>query len=137
MAEDWKALQAQITTDLQKDGIEFFICRRPESKFDAVAGQYLPPTASDPTEFMAYGIFKSVGGSSLVSSGYTFAWQEGTTIQRGDKIVLLDCSTYTPQLEDEFVFKVGIAEQIWKVKAWAFLQPGLIELLQYVLLRKA
>lgn len=137
MAEDWKSLQAQITADLKKDGIEFFIRRKSEAKFDAIAGQYLPPVISEPTEFTAYGIFKSVGGNSLVSSGYMFAWQEGTTIQRGDKIVLLDCSTYIPQLEDEFVFEDGIGEQIWKVKAWAFLQPGFVELLQYALLRRA
>lgn len=136
MAEDWKALQAQITADLKNEGMEFTIRRLPEAKFDALAGQYIPITEQG-QEFKAYGIFKSVGSGSLAGSGYTFAWQEGVTIQRGDKIVLLDCSTYAPELEDTFIFSDGAGEDMWKVKGISFVEPGGTKLLQYLLIRKA
>lgn len=130
MAENWSALQLQIAQDLKAEGMTFAIKRKPEAVFDPVLGQYIE--SGEQQAFTAHGIFKSITTSSIASSAYTFAWQEGVTIQKGDKIVLLDCSTYTPALEDHFILS-GMA---WAVKAWSLIEPGGTPLLQYVLLRR-
>lgn len=130
MAEDWLATRADITADLRNDGTEFTIRRRPEAVYDPISGQYLP--TGEEQKFTAYGIFKSISTSSLYSTNYGFAWQQDVTIQRSDKIVLIDCSTYDPELEDIFVLPSGE----YSVKGWSLLEPGGVALLQYILLRK-
>lgn len=125
----WAAMQAEVTADLVKEGVSFVIRRRMQ-KFDPIAGQYL----SDPQDFLhftAFGLLKSAG-SGFSSSVYSVAWQKDSMVQRGDKVVLLECSTYSPQLEDEFLLQ----QEIWKVKGISALAPGGVDILQYVLLRK-
>lgn len=130
MAEDWQKQRTDITNDLRNDGIEFTIKRKGASIYDPISGQYL--SNDEEQTFTAYGIFKSLSYSGVYSSNYGFSWMQDVTIERGDKIVLLDGSTYSPELEDVFILATGE----YTVKAWSLLEPGGVAIIQYILLRK-
>lgn len=127
MAEDWQKMQADITSDLRKDGVEFTFTRKPESEYDPEIGSYLPISDNQMQEFKAYGIIKSLGSSQNA------LWLAGTTVENGDKMLLVDCSTYKPQLEDS----TELYNEIYTIKAIGIIEPGIIPLIQYLLIRKA
>lgn len=130
MAEDWQKMQADITADLKKDGVEFVFTRQNQDaeQYDPITGSYLQEPDKLQLEFKAYGILKSLGAGSRAIS-----WIAGTTVEHGDKLLLVDCSTYTPQLEDAVV----LYGQAYSVKAISPLEPGIVPLIQYLLLRRA
>lgn len=130
MAEDWLALQKQITRDLKNDGMEFTFTRQNRSMFDPVAGSFRPD--AKPETFKAYGIFKSLGSSTIYSSNYSKAWLAGLTVERNDKMALIDCTTYAPELEDFTELHDGK----YLVKAVSPVEPGGVALIRYILLRK-
>lgn len=129
MAEDWKELQSSIAADLKSDGQEFSFTRLAREDFDPIKGAYVGETKK---QFTAYGIFRSLGTVSL-SSSYSFHWQPETTIALGDKLLLLECSTYEPQHGD----LLSLDGEDWVVAAWAYLDPSGLPLLQYLLVRRA
>lgn len=129
MAENWQALQTDIANDLRNDGQAFVFVRPGRGEYDPIKGQYAEAVEE---QFTAYGIFKSLGTLGI-SSMYSFAWQQETSIRTGDKVLLLDGAGYTPQAGDFLVFN----DQKWSVVSWAFLDPSGLPLLLYLLVRRA
>lgn len=127
MATDWTAEQQNIYNDLLDEGFLFTFKREVLSNYDARKGEY---ETSTPESYQAPGIVKKVSSSNTT---YEIHWGEGVTIEFGDKILLLAAGTYSPEFEDI----VTLNDVDWRVKAFTYLEPALIPLLIYVLIRKA
>lgn len=125
MAEDWSAQQRSIADDLRSSGAAFTFTRDCDRTFDPIESAY---AGAVPVKFTAYGIFKSL--NSAVN--FSLSWAPETTIEVGDKLLLLDCAGYTPELEDT----VHINGAVWTVKAFSTVEPGGIGLIQTVLIRR-
>lgn len=121
MGENWNAVQADVTNALRQDGREFVFKRQSAEEYDPVTGSYVNPQEET---FTAYGIFKSSGSKP------TMEYKLRSTIEIGDKILMVDCSSYMPQLGDVTI----LDGQEWRVKACASLEPAGLPLLSYILI---
>ncbi len=123
MGENWESVRGDITSALMQDGRKFVFERLITEEYNPIDAAYLDGKEES---FIAYGIFKSLGSKP------TLEYRLQTTIEIGDKVLMLDVSTYTPQIGD----MTEIDEELWKVKAFSLLEPAGISLLAYVLISK-
>lgn len=126
MATNWTQEQQNIYNDLSKEGVMFTFTRSGKGAFDPVSGEYA--TGTDFT-FNAPGIEKMYN----YKTSYAQSFLQQTTVQAGDKVLLLACDNNEIQLEDTVLVK-GVP---WAVVAFTPLSPGSIDLLRYVLIRRA
>jgi len=123
---DWVAEQRDAYNDLAEDGVMFTFTRTVKGAFDPVRGAYGP---GETLTFTAPGIMKALN----TSSGAAQRWQEQALIQEGDEMLLIGCGTYEPELGD----RVDIDGAAWAVKGVSSLRPGVVPLLNYLLIRRA
>ena len=127
MSTDWTAEQREIHNDLLEDGVIFTITRTEKGYFDPILSEYV---GGGTVTYTAPGIVKMPSARAVDAIG----WQEGTTVQGGDKILLVSAGAgYEPKLEDV----VTVSGQNLKLKAFTPLEPGEVALLYYLLVRKA
>lgn len=126
MATNWTQEQKNIFDGLVNDGVMFTFVRPGKGDFDPVSGEY---AAADEVTFQVPGIEKMYNNKT----SYAQSWQQQTTVQMGDKVLMLACNENDIQLQDT-VYINGIA---WVVIAYTPLSPGSVDLLRYVLVRRA
>ena len=124
---DWIAEQQDAFNDLVEDGVTFTFTRKGKGAYDPVKGAYAP--GADQV-FTAPGIMKLLSPSSHRAAQL---WQDQALIKTGDEMLLIGCGTYDPELED----RADINGAAWAVKGMSSLRPGVVPLLNYLLIRKA
>lgn len=123
---DWIAEQQDAYDDLLEDGVLFTFTREGKGKFDPITSTNAP--GEDQT-FTAPGIVKLM---SPTTNKVAQAWQAQGLIKSGDEMLLIGCGTYTPELED----RVDLDGVAWAVKGMTTFRPGIVPLLNYLLVRK-
>lgn len=126
MATNWTQEQKNIFDGLVNDGVMFTFVRPGKGDFDPVSGEYA--TGTDVT-FQAPGIEKMYN----YKTSYAQSFLLQTTVQAGDKVLLLACGSTDIELQDTVLVN-GVA---WVVTALTPLSPGGVDLMRYVLIRRA
>lgn len=126
MATNWNQEQQNIFNDLSKEGVMFTFTRSGKGDFDPVSGEYA--TGTDVT-FQAPGIEKMYN----YKTSYAQSFLLQTTVQAGDKVLLLACGSTGIELQDTVLVN-GVP---WVVTALTPLSPGGVDLMRYVLIRRA
>ena len=126
MATNWNQEQQNIFNDLSKEGVMFTFTRCGKGDFDPVSGEYT--TGTDVT-FQAPGIEKMYN----YKTSYAQSFLLQTTVQAGDKVLLLACDSTDIELQDTVLVN-GVP---WVVTALTPLSPGGVDLIRYVLIRRA
>lgn len=125
MPTDWELEQGNVYNDLLLEGVVFTFTREIKGGFNPVTGDFAETTEEI---FTAPGIMKMYNSRS----SYAQMWETEMSVKVGDKVLLLASGTYSPELED----RVDLQGASWRVKGFTPLQPGIVTLLQYVLIRK-
>lgn len=126
MATNWNQEQQNIFNDLSKEGVMFTFVRSGKGDFDPVSGEY---AAVDEVTFQAPGIEKMYN----YKTSYAQSFLLQTTVQAGDKVLLLACGSTDIELQDTVLVN-GVP---WVVTALTPLSPGGVDLIRYVLIRRA
>ena len=126
MATNWTQEQKNIFDGLVNDGVMFTFVRPGKGDFDPVSGEY---AAADDVTFQAPGIEKMYN----YKTSYAQSFLLQTTVQAGDKVLLLACGSTDIELQDT----VLVNDVPWAVIALTPLSPGGVDLMRYVLIRRA
>lgn len=125
MTTNWKQEQQSIYNDLSEEGVMFTFTRPGKGVFDPTCGEYAP---ADDLVFQLPGIEKIYNSNVH----YAQSWAAQTTVEMGDKVLMLACGNTPIQMSDT----VMVGGAAWVVMAYTPLSPGSVDLLQFVLIRK-
>jgi hypothetical protein len=126
MAENWIQEQAEVYNDLMEDGVLLSFSRVVKGDFDPVLQAY---GQESKVEFQLPGLLTKLPNNSVKSIG----WLKDSVVEVGDKMLIVGCKDMNPQIDDQ----VELYGETWKVVAMSTLEPGMVELMHHLLIRKA